>query len=103
MDRAHRLGQDDTVNVYRLISQSSVEERIMDIQQKKEAMSAAIVNTDNSSMYQMGTDRLLDIFTLRSSDADRPAEHVQDLDSLMDTFVEDYASLSTEKFSELLQ
>ena len=29
MDRAHRIGQKKTVNVYRLIAQASLEERIM--------------------------------------------------------------------------
>jgi TATA-binding protein-associated factor len=33
MDRAHRLGQTRTVNVYRLLMRGTLEERIMGLQQ----------------------------------------------------------------------
>jgi TATA-binding protein-associated factor len=32
MDRAHRLGQKKTVNVYRLLTRGTLEERIMGLQ-----------------------------------------------------------------------
>lgn len=35
MDRAHRIGQKRTVNVYRLITKSSIEEKIMRFQKFK--------------------------------------------------------------------
>jgi|AntRauTorckE5430_2_1112549.scaffolds.fasta_scaffold01206_2 TATA-binding protein-associated factor len=63
MDRSHRIGQHNNVKVYRLITQESVEEKIMAVQKVKIAMSNAIVNTDNSTLFSMGTDRLLDLFT----------------------------------------
>jgi superfamily II DNA or RNA helicase len=69
-DRCYRLGQSKTVNVYRLITTDTIEEQIRALQKVKLAMSAAIVNTENSSMYSMGTDRLLDIFTFRSEQDD---------------------------------
>lgn len=34
----------------------------MALQRTKLAMSNAIINTDNSTMFSMGTDRLLDLF-----------------------------------------
>ncbi len=36
-DRAHRIGQDKGVFVYELITEDSVEEKIMAMQQKKQA------------------------------------------------------------------
>ena len=67
MDRAHRIGQTKRVNVYRLVTTDTIEEKIMSLQQNKLRMSDAIVTSDNSSLFSMGTDRLLDIFTVRSS------------------------------------
>jgi TATA-binding protein-associated factor len=104
MDRAHRIGQNRVVNVYRIIMQDSVEEKILELQEKKIAMSEAIVNSDNSTMYQMGTDRLLDIFTFKtdteSSDQNEMGDY--DLDALLEAYTEDYASLSANEFSRTL-
>ena len=40
----------------------------MELQKTKLAMSNAIVNTDNSTMFSMGTDRLLDLFDMKDFD-----------------------------------
>lgn len=50
------------MKVYRLITSDSVEEKIMALQKAKLIISDAIVNTDNSTMFSMGTDKLLDLF-----------------------------------------
>lgn len=101
MDRAHRLGQKSVVNVYRLIMKDTIEDKIMELQRKKVAVSNAIVNSDNSSMYSMGTDRLLDIFTFRSDQegtGNRKEDSGYDLDALMERYGEDYATLSVDEF-----
>ena len=73
MDRVHRLGQkSSSINIYRLVTENSIEERIMQKQKVKIDMSNAIVNTDNSTLFSMGTDRLLDIYSVNSAEA--PAE-----------------------------
>jgi SNF2 family DNA or RNA helicase len=43
-DRAHRIGQDKPVMVYRIVSKDTVEERILALQDKKRALSDAIVS-----------------------------------------------------------
>jgi hypothetical protein len=48
----------------------------MELQGKKVAMSNTIVN-DNSKMFSMGTDRLLDIFTFRSEQESQTTEDSQ--------------------------
>ncbi len=62
MDRAHRLGQRRTVNVYRLLTRGTLEERVMGLQQFKLDVAAAVVNADNMSMDNMDTGNLLDVF-----------------------------------------
>jgi SNF2 family DNA or RNA helicase len=42
-DRAHRIGQDRPVVVYRLVALDTVEERILDLQQKKRAIGEAAI------------------------------------------------------------
>jgi hypothetical protein len=74
----------------------------MELQEKKVAMSNTIVNTDNSKMYSMGTDRLLDIFTFRSEQESQTTEDSQksrhNLDAIVERYSEDYASLTVEEF-----
>ncbi|KAG2490891.1 hypothetical protein HYH03_010808 [Edaphochlamys debaryana] len=69
MDRAHRLGQRRTVSVYRILTRSTLEERVMGLQQFKMDVAAAVVNADNMSMDNMDTSCLLDVFGAPGSGA----------------------------------
>ena len=63
MDRAHRLGQRRTVNVYRLLTRDSLEDKIMGLQRFKLDVANSVVNQDNVSLKTMDAGRLLDLFT----------------------------------------
>lgn len=64
MDRAHRIGQKRVVNVYRLITRGTLEEKIMGLQKFKMSIANTIISQENSSLQSMGTDQLLNLFTL---------------------------------------
>jgi TATA-binding protein-associated factor len=101
MDRAHRIGQKKTVNVYKLVTSGSIEEKIMKLHETKIAMSNAIVNADNSTMFSMGTDCLLDIFRSRSEVGDgqsAPNDTEDTLDALVEHYKDKYTSLSVGEF-----
>lgn len=63
MDRAHRIGQKKVVNVYRLITRKSLEEKIMGLQKFKLLTANTIVSDENASLETMGTDQLFDLFS----------------------------------------
>ena len=47
IDRSHRIGQTQHVFAYRLICRDTVEEKILELQQKKRDLADAILNADN--------------------------------------------------------
>lgn len=64
MDRAHRIGQKRVVNVYRLITRGTLEEKIMGLQKFKLNIANTVISQDNSSLSSMDTGQLLDLFTV---------------------------------------
>jgi TATA-binding protein-associated factor len=64
MDRAHRIGQKKVVNVYRLITRGTIEEKIMGLQRFKIDVASTVVNQQNAGLGTMGTDQILDLFSL---------------------------------------
>ncbi|KAK6199331.1 uncharacterized protein RJT21DRAFT_121651 [Scheffersomyces amazonensis] len=67
MDRAHRLGQKKVVNVYRLITKDTLEEKIMGLQKFKMNIANTIVNQQNAGLASMDTNQLLDLFDVDES------------------------------------
>lgn len=62
MDRAHRLGQKKVVNVYRIITKGTLEEKIMGLQKFKMNIASTVVNQQNAGLSSMDTHQLLDLF-----------------------------------------
>ncbi|OZJ02562.1 hypothetical protein BZG36_04331 [Bifiguratus adelaidae] len=71
MDRAHRIGQKKVVNVYRLITRGTLEEKIMGLQKFKLNIASSIVNQQNSGLQSMDTDQILDLFNVPSKDDEK--------------------------------
>ena len=79
MDRAHRIGQNKTVLVHRLITSNTIEERIMGIQQFKKHVINSVINSENdqntesndSSVKSKSKDVLIDsLISSRSVNGD---------------------------------
>ncbi len=58
VDRAHRIGQVKTVNVYRLVTEHSVEQRIMELKRKKAHLVEALVNENAMSPLTLSSREL---------------------------------------------
>ena len=61
LNRAHRIGQDKNVFVYRFITKETVEEKIVQLQQKKMDLANLFVPSD-SSIAGMTKEEILEIF-----------------------------------------
>lgn len=55
-DRAHRIGQDKPVFVYKLVAEGSIEERILGLQEKKADLAASVLGADGAGAVKFGAD-----------------------------------------------
>lgn len=62
MDRAHRLGQKNVVNVFRLISKGTIEEKVMNYQNFKLYVAKTLITQQNNEIETMDTKDILERF-----------------------------------------
>ncbi|MBN1481914.1 serine/threonine protein kinase [candidate division KSB1 bacterium] len=61
-DRAHRIGQDKKVFVYRLITKDSVEEKMLELQTRKKKLVSDLITTDSSFFKSLTRDDIEILF-----------------------------------------
>ncbi|MCR4715936.1 MAG: SNF2 helicase associated domain-containing protein [Lachnospiraceae bacterium] len=60
-DRAHRIGQDKVVNVIQLVTKNSIEERILDLQNKKKELAENVIEGDGVSKSNLTREEVLSL------------------------------------------
>ena len=60
-DRAHRMGQQASVHVYKLIAKDTIEEKILELQEKKSALMEVIAGGEGQSILSMSKEELLSL------------------------------------------
>jgi SNF2 family DNA or RNA helicase len=63
IDRAHRIGQTQHVFIYKFISKDSVEEKILQLQEKKQLLADSIITTDEHIIKQINAEEILSLLT----------------------------------------
>ncbi|MCB2408049.1 DEAD/DEAH box helicase [Hymenobacter lucidus] len=63
IDRSHRLGQTRKVVAVRLICPGTVEEKIMQLQEAKQALAHELIRTDAALVKSLSREQLLDLFS----------------------------------------
>ena len=61
-DRAHRIGQQNIVTVYKLVMKDSIEEKILELQNKKKNLADSFVEGNEGTITSMSTDEIIELF-----------------------------------------
>jgi len=63
-DRAHRIGQHNTVQVFKLVMKNSIEEKIVKLQEKKKELADLFVENNEGSIASMTKQEMIDLFKM---------------------------------------
>ena len=70
-DRAYRIGQTRPVQVHRLVTQGTIEERVAQLLDRKRALADAVLGRGEAALTELDDDELRDLVMLRRDDARR--------------------------------
>ncbi len=63
IDRAHRIGQDKPVFVYRMITENTVEEKIVELQERKKQLADIVVENREQNVQNLAAEDILELFS----------------------------------------
>ncbi|HNE75432.1 MAG TPA: C-terminal helicase domain-containing protein, partial [Microthrixaceae bacterium] len=66
VDRAHRIGQDNTVVVYRYVSTGTIEEKVMELKARKAALFSSVMDADDAMTGALDADDIRALIDLPS-------------------------------------
>lgn len=61
-DRAYRIGQHNNVQVFKLIARDTIEEKIMQLQERKKDLGDSIISQSDGIITSMSKDEIMDLF-----------------------------------------
>jgi SNF2 family DNA or RNA helicase len=73
-DRAYRIGQDKPVQVHRMITRGTIEDRVAELLARKRALADAVLAQGERALTELDDDELRDLVTLRGHAKDLPDE-----------------------------
>lgn len=65
-DRAHRIGQKNVVQVFKLISEGTIEERIVNLQESKKELISGVLDSDykqENMLSSLSKEELIELFS----------------------------------------
>jgi SNF2 family DNA or RNA helicase len=63
-DRAHRIGQSKVVTVYRLVAAGTIEEKILQLKEKKRELVASVLSEDSGGAKKLSRSDLDELFNI---------------------------------------
>jgi SNF2 family DNA or RNA helicase len=63
-DRAYRIGQNNNVQVYKLVMKDSIEEKIIKLQEQKKELADLFVENNDISISNMSNDDIMELFSI---------------------------------------
>jgi SNF2 family DNA or RNA helicase len=61
VDRAHRMGQKNTVHTYKFITKNTVEEKILRLQERKKQLADTLISTEDSFVKSLSQEDIREI------------------------------------------
>lgn len=65
-DRVHRIGQKNNVQIIKMITKDSIEEKILDLQNKKKDLFNKVVSDDGNILTKLTNEELLSLFNIQA-------------------------------------
>ncbi|NRK74257.1 helicase SNF, partial [Salmonella enterica subsp. enterica serovar Typhi] len=62
-DRAHRMGQENIVDVIKLFSKGTIEEKIFELQEKKKSLVDEIIDTDEKMISSITEEDIMELLS----------------------------------------